>query len=155
MRLSILLRDCASKRSLGQGGHATPQGFLWELFDVQIRIVTYGDGSDLSIYIALVRQILEYRVQFGVCVCLNYVGKLKKVQEWAKKIVLRECLTVRSLQLHLFCFFQRKRDDLFTVQKCLNVLKILVTRNLYNIAEKDKNWLSRLEAESRWIQMGN
>lgn len=66
-----------------------------------------------------------------------------------QKIVLRECLTVRSLQLHLFCFSQRKRDDLFTVQKCLNVWKILVTRNLYNIAEKDKNWLSRLEAESR------
>ena len=58
-----------------------------------------------------------------------------------RPVIIAGGFTVRSLQLHLFCFSQRKRDDLFTVQKCLNVLKILVTRNLYNISEKDENWL--------------
>ena len=80
-----------------------------------------------SIYIALVRQLLEYLVRFCVCICLNYVGKSKKVNEWARKIILRERLIARNLELHLFCFSQRKRDDLFTVQKGLHVLKILVT----------------------------
>lgn len=87
--LSILLRDCTSKDLRARVDMQLLRVFCesWGkegmLLDVQIRIVTYGDGSDLSI--ALVRQILEYPVQFGVCVCLNYVGKLKKVQEWAKK----------------------------------------------------------------------
>lgn len=34
-----------------------------------------------------------------------------------------------------------KRDYLFTVQKGLNVSKILVSRSLSNLAEKDKIWL--------------
>lgn len=61
-----------------------------------------------SIYIALVRQLLEYLVWFCVRVCVNYVGKLKKVNEWARKIIFQECLVVGNLELHVFCFSERE-----------------------------------------------
>lgn len=54
-----------------------------------------------SLCIALVRQLLGYLVRFCVCICLNYVGKLKKVNEWARKTVLRGCLILGNLELHL------------------------------------------------------
>lgn len=44
-----------------------------------------------------------------------------------KKNNFERMLIVRNLELHLFCSSQGKRDNLFTAQKDLNVLKILVT----------------------------
>lgn len=44
-----------------------------------------------------------------------------------KKNSFERMLLVRNLELHLFCTSQGKKDNLFTAQKGLNVLKILVT----------------------------
>lgn len=93
--------------------------------DTQIKPVVQGEGSDF-VCICCVRQLLEY-LQFCVCIFLNYVDKLKKVKKRGKKNNFERMLIVRNLELHLFCFSQGKRANLFAAQKGLNVLKILVT----------------------------